>query len=103
MSRSASRNRHSVKRRNPYRPRDYDTSLGSVEPSGLRSRLSEMPASLGSQFFGLVPAISGAAALFILSFKLSGARKMSTAEVIMASAIAAVGALSGIFFIRTFR
>lgn len=102
MSHSTSIRRRRTKQRNPYKPRDYDT-LGFAKPSSLRSRLSEMPASLGSQFFGLVPAIAGAAALFILSFKLAGARKMSTAEVIIASSIASVGALSGIFLIRTFR
>lgn len=102
MASQSSRKRRHTKRRNPYRPRDYDT-LGQVETIGLRDRLSEMPASIGSQFFGLVPAIAGAAALFVLSFKLAGARKMSTAEVIIASSIASVGALSGIFLIRTFR
>ena len=102
MARQYSKKRRRMKRRNPYKPRDYDTSLGTIEPVRFRERLSEMPASVGAQVFSLVPAISGAAALFILGFKLSNATKMSVSEVIIASSIAAVGALTGIFVIKTF-
>jgi hypothetical protein len=102
MRRTTSRKRRQTKRLNPYKPRDYDTNLGLTEPTGFMGRLNEMPVSVGAQIFSIVPSVSGALALFLLSFKLARATKISVSEVVAASAISAVGALAGFFIVRTY-
>lgn len=99
---ASSKHRRRVKRLNPYKPRDYDSSLGLTEPTGFMGRLNEMPSSVGAQIFGIVPSVSGALALFLLSFKLARATRVSVSEVAVASAISAIGALLGFFVVRTY-
>jgi len=101
MPRNNSIKRRRVKRKNPYKPRDYDSSLGLAEPSGLRGYFNEMPCSVGTQIFSILPSVFGAAALFLLSFKIAKATKMSVTEVVIASLIPVVGAFSGMFMVKT--
>jgi hypothetical protein len=98
----AVKSRRRVKRRNPYKPRDYDTNLGLTEPTGFMGRLNEMPASVGAQIFSIVPSVAGALALFLLSFKLASATRVSVSEIAVASTISAIGALAGLFVVRTY-
>ena len=98
----ATKKRRRIKRRNPYKPRDYDTNLGLTEPTGFMGQLNEMPVSVGTWIFTNVPSISGALALFLLSFKLARATKMSVSEVVAASTISVMGALVGLFIVRTY-
>ena len=101
MVRKLSSKRSRSKRRNPYQPRDYDT-LGQVVTPSFMDRNREIPASWGSQMFSIVPSLAGGLALFLLSFKLAKATRVSVTEVSIASLISVLGAMSAIFIIKTY-
>lgn len=93
------RNRRRAKRRNPYKPHDYDT-FGHVVTPSLADQNKEMPASWAIQILSVVPSLSGALAMFLLSFKLARATRVSVTEVAAASLVAVVGAMSSLIIVK---
>lgn len=93
---------------NPGRRRQTELA---IEPYGMAMNNSEaptrelgyfheMPASVGAQVLSIVPAAAGGLAGLLLGFKLAGSVKMSVTEVVIASGIAAVSSIVGIFIVR---
>jgi hypothetical protein len=64
--------------------------------------LSMIPASIGQQIFAITSGVAGGLAGFVLAYKMANAVRVNTAEIIVASVIAALGSFGAIFAIRTF-
>ncbi len=83
-------------------PDDADDQDGAITAPPVGRDLSTIPASIGQQIFAITSGVAGGLAGFVLAYKMANAVRVNTAEVIIASIIAAIGSFGAVFAIRTF-